>query len=741
MKGLLTFAAVCLATFFFTSQPASSSEAINNNSTTVRSDDITKIYLISSCHLDLGFADSLVNIVNRYFDQHFPEAIKVANDLKQNYTNERLVFTTHAYLIWLYLNCPVTSGLHCPNDSSITAFKKAVKAGDIVWHAYPFNAQPEVYDQLLAEFGIQLSFDISKQLDIDFKPNTMSQRDVPGLTRSMIPILTKNGVKAITVGVNGASMPPALPSAFKWTDKTSNTHILAMWHPKGYGGQNGVGTDSMVIVPGMSSALAFGIRVDNSGPPSATEVVTNFATLHELYPKAEIVASGYNEFVNELETNSHLLEEHTEEVGDTWIHGVSSDPWKTVQYREMLRLRTECLNINKCSLNDVRFYNFSVFLLKYGEHTWGKDVKSYLKDFTDWEDASFQPLMFELNNYNDIVSSWLEQRLWSVDYALEALGNHPLRDTIVENLGKLYYNGRFPTLNTNYQPVQCGKFTHGGISFEFSKAMMAIKSLNDSRGSSNVTFGGSAKDDHLLGQLVYNAYNHEDYLYFLNNYLVENTSFAPKDFGKPGLQSVKISNSTPKAYYCWEKEDKHNGAYSVLVQGLFSENIVKEYGGPQVVWLEVSLLKVTDPKKPVDINMTLYLVNKSPCRIPESLSFYFRPNGSVVDSSKMTVSKLGQYIDVLDVIKNGSKHVHSTDEGVRYNSAVPLKVKAWDTNVVSVGGTNVFPVPMETPDPDKGFAFNIFNNLWGTNYVMWYPYRPTDASSKYRFTMTLPPSK
>ena len=31
----------------------------------------------------------------------------------------------------------------------------------------------------------------------------MSQRDVPGMTRSVIPLLLASGVTAITVGVNG----------------------------------------------------------------------------------------------------------------------------------------------------------------------------------------------------------------------------------------------------------------------------------------------------------------------------------------------------------------------------------------------------------------------------------------------------------------------------------------------------------------------------------------------------------
>lgn len=40
---------------------------------------------------------------------------------------------------------------------------------------------------------------------------TLSQRDVPGMTRSVIPLLARHGIQALSVGVNGATSPPAVP--------------------------------------------------------------------------------------------------------------------------------------------------------------------------------------------------------------------------------------------------------------------------------------------------------------------------------------------------------------------------------------------------------------------------------------------------------------------------------------------------------------------------------------------------
>lgn len=44
----------------------------------------------------------------------------------------------------------------------------------------------------------------------------------------------------------------------------------------------------MVVIDGVDHALAFGIRGDNSGPPSTEEVIKDFAKLKELYPGATV---------------------------------------------------------------------------------------------------------------------------------------------------------------------------------------------------------------------------------------------------------------------------------------------------------------------------------------------------------------------------------------------------------------------------------------------------------------------
>ena len=63
-----------------------------------------------------------------------------------------------------------------------------------------------------------------------------------------------------------------------------------------------------------------------------------------------------------------------------------------------------------------------------------------------------------------------------------------------------------------------------------------------------------------------------------------------------------------------------------------------------------------------------------------------------------------------------------------------FQVTSLDAGVVSVM-TKELPEPRVLPYPLKpirnitGMAYNLYNNVWGTNYIYWYPY---DGDTDYR---------
>jgi hypothetical protein len=74
---------------------------------------------------------------------------------------------------------------------------------------------------------------------------------------------------------------------------------------------------------------------------------------------------------------------------------------------------------------------------------------------------------------------------------------------------------------------------------------------------------------------------------------------------------------------------------------------------------------------------------------------------------------------------------------ITFTAGVSVVFQSPDTPLVSLGAHTAFPVPFTAPDMTQGFSFLLYNNIWGTNYVMWYPYLPEDATVSYHFTMSL----
>lgn len=53
------------------------------------------------------------------------------------------------------------------------------------------------------------------------------------MTRAALPSLNEQGVRVVSVGVNGGSAPPAVPhnTPFVWSDPCSGASVVAFWHP------------------------------------------------------------------------------------------------------------------------------------------------------------------------------------------------------------------------------------------------------------------------------------------------------------------------------------------------------------------------------------------------------------------------------------------------------------------------------------------------------------------------------
>lgn len=73
------------------------------------------------------------------------------------------------------------------------------------------------------------------------------------------------------------------------------------------------------------------------------------------------------------------------------------------------------------------------------------------------------------------------------------------------------------------------------------------------------------------------------------------------------------------------------------------------------------------------------------------------------------------------------------------DSAKGLEIISPDVAVVNIltesDYVSVIPSTLKPISNMNGFAFNLFNNVWETNFIFWYPYKQEDVHRKYRFTL------
>jgi len=438
------------------------------------------------------------------------------------------------------------------------------------------------------------------------------------------------------------------------------------------------------------------------------------------------VASTYDAFVATLVGGVvDSLPVVTDEIGDTWIHGIASDPIKTMQYREIVRARTACVQSGKCDIRSPQFQNFDFLLAKLPEHTWGMDVKTFLADSTNWSNQQFQKAK-NGSNFQLIVNSWIEQRAY-ISAAINSLGNDIFANTLNQRLAALK---PYTPSTQGLSPVNPSMrvFKAGLFDFGFDPDTGAITYLYD-KANTKQWVDSSANSG--LFRFSYQTYSQSDYSKFFAEYLLcSDCPWAPLDFGKPNMPG----NSTITKPLLKELYYGTNETFTLFLQHLtMPTQSVTENGAPRDIYV-----KITVPANGTTIDVDYQIFGKTSTRLVEALWVSFVPSVTGA-SGDWELDKLGEWVDAGHIAKNGSKHLHVVNSA-RWtdDKKNTFQVNPIDAPLISVGYPSAFPTPVDTdPVQASGVHVNLYNNIWGTNYIMWYPFIDADVNTKYRFQLVV----
>ena len=646
---------------------------------------VKRVLVMFKCHFDAGFIDTQAAVVQKYFTEYFPRAIQVASDMRQS-GDQRYVWTTGSWLLYGYLEQATPQDRH--------RMEQAIANGDIAWHALPFTWQTELMGPSMILGGIGLS----QTLDKRFGRTTTGAKmtDVPGHTRGIVGPLASQGVKFLDIGVNDASTPPQVPPWFVWKAPTGES-LIVMYH-HGYG--------DVRRVPDSDLAVAIVVRDDNSGPHTPKEIVATYADLQRRFPNAQVVPTGLTEIANAVEPHKNALPVITQEIGDTWIHGAASDPLKLARYREVTRLRESWLSQGKFQVGDATDLALLRHLLLEVEHTWGTDTKTWL-DFDHYVPSDLAP-MLGTKNYKVVEFSWTEKR----QDLLDGIATLPLPLRTEAQGLLLGLEPKEPLVGpASLHPANKDIDTRYFVLGIDPKNGAVTRLRNKQSGREWAT------PTHPLAFFSYQTLSQKDYSRFFANYVVSEEDWAKKDFGKPNIERFG-AESREWIPTLRELRVEQNGQVCRVLASLAIDDAQALNSGraafPRKLYLEMVL-----PSASPIIQLNFYWFQKPATRLPEALWLSFNP--VVSDPGRWMFDKTGAQVSPFNVVVAGNRHMHALDKGLSYREGPTLfAVETLDAPVIAVGVKSPLNFSKSQPDLAGGIHCNLFNNAWGTNYIMWF---------------------
>lgn len=651
-----------------------------------------RVHIIYKTHLDIGFTDYAQSIEDKYLTEFIPAVVNLAREVNTG-GEKNFIWTCGAWLIHRYFQRAE------PEDKARLC--NAIEAGDIVWHGLPFT----VHSELLTPTLMRHALSYRQALDERFHRQTIAAKmtDVPGHTQAIVPWLADAGLRYLHLGVNAASCPPDVPPLFIW--KYGQRDIIVNYSFGGYGNET--------WCEALDELLVFCHAEDNCSPPTASEVMQLIARYRQRYPEALVSASTLDAFAARVETIRHTLPVVDAEIGDTWNHGLATDPGKVSHYRRLNRRLQQEIACPPEALDA---------LLMVPEHTWGMDLKLHLPDYCHYLPEAFSAAREEdsvnapvpekyhalgqfithsphkgTRSYHHFSQSWAEQRRY-IDSACAHL-SAPLCEM------------------TGAGPVTVKGMATGLRQFSFGDYDFAL--AND--GSlSTLNIDGRPMLDAPLARLIYRQVGPQEYDHFRDRYLQNLDVTAPwalSDFTKPGLELTPRPVSTQQVGFSLKQVRFRGELDAWYVQAIIQPNKAAgiELKLPDEIILEYGFSKIRHA-----ISLRLSILGKQANRLPEEIWLQL----GLSNIGQSTCQKLGYPIDWFNVVRNGNANLHAvelahTEQWTLEPLDAPL-LALYQPRILCFG---------EPSPPRVSLYSQLYNNIWGTNFPMWYA---EDIHAEYR---------
>ena len=330
---------------------------------------------------------------------------------------------------------------------------------------------------------------------------------------------------------------------------------------------------------------------------------------------------------------------------------------------------------------------------------------SYISDFSQ-ENSKDMAQNF-VKCYSIIEGSWQEQR----DYLKKALDSltAPHRKEALNALGVRWKGIKTlgKQVRENLRPLK--SYELGGfkeVVFGAEGQLTGMKKMD----------GRGLKAGRLsLGRLVHQSFDHIDYARFIKQYndnYEKTYRWSNADFGKPGLEFCAVESKKTTAvleslhhYPIDEKEDHIVGILS------FGDEVEHKYGLPDKIKVSYRLFDGNS------VEIEVEFLEKKAVRLPEAL--WLEAKIPVDNDACWNLIKMSSEVSPYDVVSGGNRNLHAVEVCFYEGAEAKITLSSQTTPLLSVGGMKLLTFDNRVWGTESGLYYNLYNNVWGTNFPAW----------------------
>ena len=640
--------------------------------------EIKRIFLLFKSHFDIGFTMLAEDIVKYYAGDMLDRVFDTCAATK-DMGPLRYVWTMPAW--------PLGRIREMVSGRRREKLDGLIRDGQISWHALPFTSHYDACGVEDAVRSLQAARDLSEEFRMPLH-TAGKLTDVPGQGRLLPEILAGAGIEFLHIGVNDFAPPPDVPPIFRWQAPSGRSVVTML--------NSGYGTG--VIPPAdwpFSTWIAILSTVDNSGPQSADIVRDMVKRIRARYPGAEIRCASLETAWQALRREDlSVLPVVRQDLADTWIHGIASYPAETALMRRVRgRLNRAEIALLRAggdlrSAADRQIREAYGSIAMYTEHTWGLDVKTWLGKIPDYD--GFDAFRASSAKCTLMEKSWNEQR----SRALEAEKACSEAERL---LGIADAEAPAPEDWTPLRGEQVLENAAWQVAFSADSAL--VRRVTDKRAGREVL---TEKDGR--GAVIYRheVYGAEEMTEYLRSYAFRFYNWGIDDNGRIEYPPFcPHRTDTPRPIACEKSGDRVRFVFEGNPAGGDAEHVVLclDLSGDRFrVRIDLSGKKATP-----------YVESGELCFLfasPKPLFHINRP-GSVLRPETDIAPRANHAFYALEYF------AAIEDRGRVYAVVSP------DAPLVSIGENGVYRYRRDYEPHAAEYRFNLFNNMWGTNFPQW----------------------